>query len=82
MDCETSSSFEGESSDHQIIKRQILRKNAARKTTTVHYVWFLLNNWNVRDKYTLTLRKNFDRLQEKSETNTPNDKHENFVNVH
>ena len=36
----------------------------------------------IRDKYTLTLRNKFDALQEISETPTPSDEYENFVNVH
>ena len=32
--------------------------------------------------YTLTLRNKFDALQEISETPTPNDEYENFVNTH
>ena len=72
------------SSDHQIVTAKIqlsLQKNTAR-TTTVHYDWSLLDNRDKRDKYTLTLRNKFDALQERSETHTPNDKYENFVNVH
>ena len=36
----------------------------------------------IRDKYALALRNKFDALQEKTETHTPNDEYENFVNVH
>ena len=71
------------SSDHRIvtIKTQLsLRRNTAR-TTTVHYDRSLLNNWVIRDKYTLTLRNKFDALQERWETRTSNDEYENFVNV-
>ena len=50
--------------------------------TTVHYDWSLLNNWDIRDKYALTLRNKFDAQQEKSETHTPNDEYKNFVNAH
>ena len=49
------SSFEGVSSDHWIVMAKIrlsLRRNAARTTTTVHYDWSLLNNRDIRDKYT------------------------------
>ena len=49
---------------------------------TVHYDLSRLNNWDIRDKYALTLRNKFDALQEKSETHTPNDEYENFVNTH
>ena len=50
-------------------------------TTTVHYDWSLLNNRDIRDKYTLTVRNKFDALQ-KTEIHTPNDEYENFVNAH
>ena len=33
-------------------------------------------------KYTLTVRNKFKALQEKSETYTPNDEYENFINAH
>ena len=42
----------------------------------------LLNNRDIRDKYTLTLRNKFDALQEISETPTPNYEYGNFVNAH
>ena len=35
----------------------------------------------LRDKYAITLRNKFDTLQEKTETHTPNDEYENFVNA-
>ena len=41
----------------------------------------LLNNRDICDRCTMTLKK-FDALQEISETPTPNDEYENFVNVH
>ena len=47
---------------------------------TTHYDWSLLNNWDISDKYTITLRNKFDTLQEISET--LNDKYENFINAH
>ena len=46
------------------------------------YDWALLNNRDIRDKYVLALRNNFNALQEKMEISTPNDEYENFVNVH
>ena len=84
LNWEAYSSFEGVSSDHRIVTAKIrlsLRRNAVR-TTTVHYDWSLLNNWDIRDKYTSTLRNKFDALQEISETPTSNDECENFVNIH
>ena len=56
--------------------------NTAWTTTIVQYDWSLLNISDIRDKYALTLRNKFDALQEKSETHTPNDEYENFVNAH
>ena len=43
--------------------------------------WSLLNNWDISDKYTLTLGKKFDALQEISERLTPNDEYGIFVNA-
>ena len=85
MNCEAYSSFEGVSSDHRIVTAKIrlsLRKNATRTATTKHYDWALLNNRDIRDKFVLELRNRFETLQEKTEKSTPNDEHENFVNVH
>ena len=85
LNCEVYSSYDGVSSDHQIVSAKIrlrLRKNATRTATTVHYDWSPLNNWHIRDKYALTLRNKFDSLQEKTEAHTPNEEYENFVNVH
>ena len=59
----------------------MIRRNAAQTTTTVHYEWSQLNNRDIRDKYTLTLRNKFDALQEISKTPPPNDEYENFVNA-
>ena len=81
FNCEAYSSFQGMSSDHQIVTAKIwlsLRRNSAWTTTTVHYDWSLLNNRDIRDKYTLTLRNKFDALQEILETPTPNDKQNTY----
>ena len=85
LNCETYSSFEGVYADHRIVTAKIrlsLRKNAKRTATTKHYDWALLNNKDIRDKYVLELRNKFETLQEKTETSTPNDEYENFVNAH
>ena len=37
---------------------------------------------DIRDKYVIALRNKFETLQEKTETHTPNDEYENFVNSH
>ena len=60
LNCEAYSSFDGESSDDRIVTLKIrlsLRRSAARTTTTVHYDWSLLNNWDIRDNYTLIRKK-------------------------
>ena len=85
LNCKAYSSFEGVSFNHRIVMTKIrlsLRRNAAQTTTTIHYDWSLLNNSNIIDKYTLTLRNIFDALQEISETLTLNDKYKNFINAH
>ena len=85
LNCEAYTSFEGVSSDHQIVMAKIwlsLQRNAAWTTTTILYDWSQLNNGDIRDKYTLALRNKFDALQEKTETHTPSDKYKNFVNAH
>ena len=85
VNCEAYSSFEGVYTDHRIVTAKIrlsLQKNATRTTTTIHYYWALLNNKDIREKYVIALRNKFDALQEKTETHTPNDEFENFVNAH
>ena len=42
----------------------------------------MLNNRDINDKYTITLRNKFNTLQEVSKTLTLNDEYENFVNAH
>ena len=84
MNFEAYSSFEGGSFDHQIVMGKIclsLRRNAAWTTTTAQYDWSQLNNSDISDKYTLTLRNKFNALQEISETPTTNDNYENFINA-
>ena len=80
MNCEAYS-FSGVGfSDHRIVTAKIrlsLRRNTVRTITTVHYDWSLLNNRDVRD-----MRNKFDARQEKTETRTPNDECENFVNAY
>ena len=85
LNCKAYSSFKGVSIDHRIVKAKIplsLKKNDSRTTTTVHYDWALLNNRDIRDKYTLALRNKYDALQEQTETHTPNEKYENFLDAH
>ena len=85
FNCEAYSSFERVYTDHQIVTARIrlsLRKNDTRTTPTKHYDWALLNNRDIRDKYTLAPRNKYDALQEQTETPTPNEEYENFVNSH
>ena len=46
------------------------------------YDWFLLDNKDISNKYTMMLRNKFDALQEISESLTPNEKYEKFINAH
>ena len=65
VNCKAYSLFEGVFTDHRIVTAKIrlsLRKNATRTTTTAHYDWALLNNRDIRDKYTLALRNKYDAL--------------------
>ena len=85
MNCEVYFPSEGVFTDHRIVTAKIrlsLRRNAAQTTTSIHYDWSLLKSRDIRDQYTLTQRNKFDALQNISETLTPNDEYENFVNAH
>ena len=85
MNCEAYSSLEGVSLEHRIVTANIpltQRKKAAQKTAAIHCDWSLLNDRDIIDKYTLTLRNDFDAVQEISETTSPINEYENFVNVH
>ena len=42
----------------------------------------MLNDRDINDKYTITLRNKFDAQQKISEIFTPNDEYENFVKAH
>ena len=77
--------FEGVSFDYRIDAAKIwlsLRRNAARTTKTVDYEWSLINNRDIRDKYTLTVRDKFDAPQEISDTSILKDEYNNFVNAY
>ena len=85
LNCEAYSSFEGVYSDHRIITAKIrlsLCRNARQTTKTAPYDWSMLNNKDISEKYTIILRNKFDAFQEVSETVTPNDEYENFVNAY
>ena len=85
LNYEAYSSFDGVSSNHWNVTAKIrlsLWRNTTQTIIPIHYDYSLLNNRNIRDRYALTLRNNFDALQEKTETHTPNDEYENFVNAY
>ena len=76
---------DGVSSDLKIVTAKIrmsLRKNTTWTTATVHSDWVMLNNRDIRDKYAIALRNKYHALQEKTETHTPNEEYENFVNAY
>ena len=80
LNCETYSSFVWVSTDQRIVTTKIrlsLRKNDIRTTTTKHYDCALLNDKDIRDKYTLALRNKYDVQQKQIETPTPNEEYEN-----
>ena len=82
---EAYSSFEGISSDYRIVTAKIrlsLHMNTAQTAKTTYYDWLLLNNRDISYEYTITIRNKFDTLQEISETLTPNNDDENFINAH
>ena len=84
LNCEADSSFEGMSSDHRIITAKIrlsLRKNGKSTTKTAHYDWSMINNRDISDKYTITLRNKFNALQKILKTLNSNDEYETFVNA-
>ena len=84
LNCEVYSSFEDVSSDHRIVIAKIclsLHRNMTQSTKTILYNWSLLNNRDISNEYTITLRNNFDALQKISETLTPNDEYENLINT-
>ena len=81
LHCETNSSFKGVSSLHRIVTAKIclrLHRNAKQTTRTARYNWSILNNRDISDKYTTTIRNKFDALQEISATLIPNEEYENM----
>ena len=59
-----------------------LRKNATRRTKTIHYDWAQLNNRDIKNKYMFALRNQYEALQEQTKIHTPNKEYENFFNDH
>ena len=85
LNCEAYSSFEGVSSDHRIVTPEIhlsRHRNTTQEIKIIHYDWSLLNKRDISNKYMIALINKFKALQEISETLTPNDEYENFVNAH
>ena len=78
------SSFEGVSPDHRITAVKICSnpcRNMMQTIKSTHYDWPYYYR-DINNKYMITLRNKFDALQDLSEILTPNDKYENFINVH
>ena len=84
--CEAYSSFEGVSSNHQIVTAKIqlnLRMNTDWTTTPVHSDWSMLINKDIRNKHTLTLKnQKIDARREISKTPPQNNEYEKFVKSH
>ena len=79
FNCSAYISFEGVSSDYRTVMAKIsLSGNVIQTSKATHYDRSLLNNRDITDRYTITLRNKFDELQEISETLIPN---ENLVNA-
>ena len=79
--CEAGSSFEvclpfTESSQQRYIWAFTGIRRKQLQLHTMH------NNRNISNKYTIILRNKSNALQEISETLTPNDNYENFINAH
>ena len=62
--------------------RLSLRRNTTQTVKTTNYDWYSLNNWDISNKYTMTLRNKFNALQEIPKTLTPYEENEKFVHVH
>ena len=63
LNCEVYSSFEGVFSNQQIVTAKIclsLCRNEMQTTTTAQYDCSLLNNKDISNKYTITLRNKFN----------------------
>ena len=66
LNCVACSSFEEVSSDHMIVTVKIhlsQRRNTTQTTKSTHYDWSLLNNRDISDKYTITVRNKFDAFK-------------------
>ena len=84
LNCEAYSFFEDVSFNLRIVTAKIclsLRGNMTKTTKIPHYDWFLLNNRDITDEFTITLRNESDAVQEMSKTITSNDKYENFLHA-
>ena len=85
LNCKAYPSSEDVSIDHRMVTAKIclsLRRNAALTTKIALYDWSLLNNKDISNKYTITLRNIFNARQEISKTLTSNDEYENFINAY
>ena len=79
------SSFERVFSDHRIISAKICQNLYRNKTQTIKASqcdWSSLNNSDIKNQYTITVRNKFDTLQETDANHTSNGEFENFITTH
>ena len=77
LNCVTKSFLEGIYFDHRIVTAKIhlnLSRNKIEIVKTTRYNWSPLNNRDISNEYTVTIKKNkFDSLQKIYETHTSNE---------
>ena len=82
LNCKAYLPFKGISSNHRIVMAKICLSQLRNKKQTVkttHYDWSSLTNGDISNRYSVTVRKKLDTLQDTSERYTLNDEYENFV---
>ena len=76
LNSEAYSTFKGVSSDHRIVTIKIrlsLRANKRKANSQPRYDWsVLLNNKDIQNQYTITVKNRFESLQQEAEDNRPN----------
>ena len=86
MNSEAYRTFEGVNSDHRIVITKIglsLRANKRKANFQPRYNWStLLNNEDIQNQYTITVKNRFESLQQEAVENTPDATYDNFVTVH
>ena len=84
--CDACSIFEWVSSDHRIVSPKIrvsLRVNKPKAASIPRYDWStLLFNDDMRNRYTVSVRKLFDNYQQDTDHHTADSTYDNFVIAH